>query len=74
MSKDRPEEAPGPQAVQEFMDSLQAIDGVEAQVAAILQRLHAQGRLNASSIVSALREARSESLEQNDGQDQTPQS
>lgn len=74
MREGRPEEPPGPQAVQEFMDSLQTIDGVEAQVAAILQRLHTEGRLNASSIVSALREARSESLEQNDGQDQTPQS
>jgi hypothetical protein len=74
MGEVRADEAPGPQAVQGFIDSLQDIDGVDARVAAILQRLHAEGRLNASSIVSALREARSESLEQNDGQDQTPQS
>jgi hypothetical protein len=39
-----------------------------------LQRLHAEGRLNASSIVSALRGARSESPGENDGQDQAPQS
>lgn len=71
---DREEEAPGPQAVRQFIDSVQDIDGVEARVAAILQRLHAEGRLNASSIVSALRGARSESPGENDGQDQAPQS
>lgn len=69
MSNDKPEEAPGPQAVQQFIDSLQEIDEVELDVAAILKRLHAEGRLNSSNIVSALRGARSEVLEKNDGQD-----
>jgi hypothetical protein len=71
---DRQEEAPGPQAVERFIDGLPDIDGVDPRVAAILQRLHVEGQLNASSIVGALRAARTESLEGENGQDQAPQS
>lgn len=74
MTEERPEGAPGPEAVQQFMDKLQDIDGVGARVAATLQRLHAEGRLNAASIVSALREARTRMPDEDDGQDQAPQS
>jgi len=74
MSEGRPDEAPGPQAVEKFIDGLPDMSGVDPRVAAILQRLHVEGRLNASSIVSALRGARGESLEKDSGQDQAPQS
>ena len=69
MGEVRAEEAPGPQAVQRFVGSLQDMNGVDARVAAILQRLHAEGRLNAASIVSALREARTRTPDEDDGQD-----
>lgn len=62
----------GTSAVDAFVAGLEEIDGVDPRVAAILQRLHAENRLSASAIVEALRAARSESGQGDDGQDQAP--
>ncbi len=53
-----PKEPPGPRALQEFIESLRSIEGVDPHVADALATLHAKGPLKSSAIVSALRGAR----------------
>jgi hypothetical protein len=53
-----PKEPPGPRALQEFIDSLGGIAGVDEAVATVLRDLHARGELKATAIVAALRGAR----------------
>lgn len=53
-----PKQPPGPKHLQEFIESLTSLDGVDPQVAQIVRELHAKGTLRSPDIVSALRAAR----------------
>jgi hypothetical protein len=53
-----PKEPLGPKALQEFVDSLASIEGMDKTVATVLRELHARGELKATAIVAALRGAR----------------
>jgi len=46
---DHVREPPGPRLLREFVDSLGQLDGVDESVAALLQRLHAEGQLRSAA-------------------------